>query len=51
MRMDYGGMRKTRSGPGKHVTYYPPDAFGGPDIVWRRRYGKKIENTKRRKVS
>jgi len=50
MRMDYGGMRKTRNGNGKKP-YSPPDAFGGPRIVWRKRYGQKVHNVKRRKVS
>ena len=49
MRVDYRGMRKTRSGPGVNTIYFPKPAFGGPDIVWRKRYGKRVENIKRRK--
>ena len=38
MRVDSNGVRKSKRGPGKKSPYYcPPSAFGGPDIVWRRK--------------
>ena len=50
MRIDSNGIRKTTSGPGVSTIYFPKPAFGGPEIVWRKRYGKRVENVKRRRV-